>query len=111
MACVIGIDVGSQSVKAVVADDRGRSLATASSPCTMQHPAAGWAEQDPRDWTQALIGAVREARTQAGLGRDDVTMIGIACQVDGLVALDAQLQVVRPAIIWLDRRATDQSDA
>ena len=111
MACVIGIDVGSQSVKAVVADDRGRPLATASSPCAMQHPAAGWAEQRPGDWTQALIAAVREARTQAGLGRDDVTMIGLACQVDGLVALDAQLEAVRPAIIWLDRRATEQSDA
>ena len=111
MGCVIGIDVGSQSVKAVVADDQGRALATASAPCTMHHPAAGWAEQDPADWTTALIAAVRRARTDAGLCRDDITMLGLACQVDGLVALDAQLRPVRPAIIWLDRRATDQSAA
>jgi xylulokinase len=109
MGCVIGVDVGSQSVKAVVADDRGRALATASAPCTMRHPAGGWAEQDPEDWTRALIAAVRQARTGAGLGRDDITMLGLACQVDGLVALDANLRPVRAAIIWLDRRATEQS--
>src|SRR4051794_26650920 len=111
MGCVIGVDVGSQSVKAVVADDQGRALATASAPCTMRHPAGGWAEQDPGDWTRALIAAVRQARTSAGLGRDDVTMLGLACQVDGLVALDVRLRPVRPAIIWLDRRATEQSAA
>ncbi|WP_028064102.1 xylulokinase [Solirubrobacter soli] len=111
MGCVIGVDVGSQSVKAVVADDEGRALATASAPCTMRHPAGGWAEQDPSDWTGALIDAVRQARTSAGLGRDDITMLGLACQVDGLVALDAQLRAIRPAIIWLDRRADGQSAA
>jgi xylulokinase len=111
MGCVIGVDVGSQSVKAVVADDQGRALAAASAPCTMRHPAGGWAEQDPEDWTRALIAAVRQARTGAGLGRDDITMIGLACQVDGLVALDRELRPVRPAIIWLDRRATAQSAA
>ena len=111
MGCVIGVDVGSQSVKAVVADDEGRALATASAPCTMRHPAGGWAEQDPSDWTRALTAAVRQARTSAGLGRDDITMLGLACQVDGLVALDKDLRPVRPAIIWLDRRATDQSAA
>jgi xylulokinase len=111
MGCVIGVDVGSQSVKAVVADDEGRALATASAPCTMHHPAGGWAEQDPADWTRALVSAVRQARTGAGLGRDDITMVGLACQVDGLVALDKDLAPVRPAIIWLDRRATRQSGA
>ena len=100
MGCVIGVDVGSQSLKAVVADAEGRALATASA----RPPGAGWAEQDPEDWTRALIAAA----PGAGLGRDDVTMLGLAYQVDGLVALDARL---RPAIIWLDRRATDQSAA
>src|SRR3954454_19306052 len=109
MGCVIGVDVGSQSVKAVVADDQGRALATASAPCTMHHPAGGWAEQDPADWTPALIAVVRAARAGARPGRDDITMLALACQVDGLVALDAGLRPVRPAIIWLDRRATEQS--
>src|SRR3954469_15395292 len=105
MPCVIGADVGSQSVKAVVADEDGTALATASAPCAMSHPAGGWAEQDPDHWLDALAVAVREARARAELGPHDVTMLGLACQVDGLVALDADLNPLRPAIIWLDRRA------
>src|SRR3954469_21533211 len=111
MPCVIGVDVGSQSVKAVVADEDGTALATASAPCAMSHPAGGWAEQDPEHWRRALALAVRKARAQAGVGRDDVGMLGLACQVDGLVALHGNLKPLRPAIIWLDRRATTQSEA
>src|SRR3954452_21912928 len=111
MPCVIGVDVGSQSVKAVLADEGGTALATASAPWSMSHPAGGWAEQDPAHWRDAFCQAVREARERAGVAKEDVVMLGLACQVDGLVALDAQLEPLRPAIIWLDRRATAQSDA
>jgi xylulokinase len=111
MPCVIGIDVGSQSVKSVLVDDEGTALATASAPCAMSHPAGGWAEQDPEHWEQALAQTVREVREQAGVGREDVAMLGLACQVDGLVAMDERLRPLRPGVIWLDRRATRQSDA
>jgi xylulokinase len=111
MGCVIGIDVGSQSVKSVLVDDEGAILATASAPCPMSHPASGWAEQDPAHWEQALAQTVREVREQAGVGREDVAMLGLACQVDGLVAMDDRLRPLRPGIIWLDRRATRQTDA
>ena len=111
MPCVIGIDVGSQSVKSVLVDDEGRALAVASAPCAMSHPAGGWAEQDPEHWERALAQTVREVREQAGVGREDVAMLGLACQVDGLVAMDDRLRPLRPGIIWLDRRATRQSDA
>jgi xylulokinase len=77
----------------------------------MSHPAGGWAEQDPEHWEQALAQTVREVREQAGVGREDVVMLGLACQVDGLVAMDERLRPLRPGIIWLDRRATRQSDA
>ncbi len=111
MGCVIGIDVGSQSVKALALDEGGRTLGQGSAPCAMAHPASGWAEQDPAAWRTALGAAVRGARESAGLGRDDVEMLGLACQVDGVVALDPTLRELRPAIIWLDRRATAQCDA
>ncbi len=111
MACVVGVDVGSQSVKAVVSDETGTALATASAPCTMSHPAGGWAEQDPAHWRRAMALAVRQACARADVHRDDITMLGLACQVDGLVALDEHREPLRPAIIWLDRRATSQSDA
>jgi xylulokinase len=108
---VIGIDVGSQSVKALVADERGAVLATASAPLTMTHPQDGWAEQDPGAWEGAIAGAVRAACDAADVAGADVRMLGLACQVDGLVALDASLRPMRPAIIWLDRRASAQTDA
>jgi xylulokinase len=76
----------------------------------MSHPAGGWAEQDPADWERAMAAAVREVRARAGVRAEEVAMIGLACQVDGLVALGHGLRPLRPAIIWLDRRATRQSD-
>lgn len=111
MASVIGIDVGSQSVKALVVDEDGNAVASASAPCRMSHPASGWAEQNPADWEHALAEAVGAARAQAGIAANDVTMLGLACQVDGLVAIDHRLRALRPGIIWLDRRATAQTDA
>ena len=110
MTYVVGIDVGSQSVKSVLVDELGATVATASSPCDTSYPASGWAEQDPRRWEQAVTEAVRELRSAAGIGATEIAMLALACQVDGLVALDRNLRPLRPAIIWLDRRATAQSD-
>jgi xylulokinase len=109
MPHVIGIDVGSQSVKAVLVDDEGTAVADATVPCDTAYPASGWAEQDPRAWERALARSVRELRSRAAIASTDVTMLALACQVDGLVALDQNLRPLRPAIIWLDRRATRQS--
>jgi xylulokinase len=109
MGYMIGIDVGSQSVKAVLVDDQGAALFDASAPCETSYPASGWAEQDPVGWERALAQAVRELRLKAGVGATEVTMLALACQVDGLVALGEDLRPLRPAIIWLDRRATRQS--
>jgi xylulokinase len=109
MGHVIGIDVGSQSVKAVLFDDAGAPIAEASAPCEMSHPCSGWAEQDPAAWERGIAQTVRELRARAALGPTEVEVLALACQVDGLVAVDERLRALRPAIIWLDRRATDQS--
>jgi xylulokinase len=109
MAYAIGIDVGSQSVKAVLFDDAGTAIEEAGAPCEMSHPSSGWAEQDPVAWERGIARAVRTLRERAGVGARDVAMLALACQVDGLVAVDDHLRALRPAIIWLDRRATEQS--
>ena len=111
MSYVIGVDVGSQSVKALVVDRDGNDVASASSPCEMIHPASGWAEQRPEDWERALAEAVRGALANARVRGSEIQMIGLASQVDGLVPLDERLRPLRPAIIWLDRRAARQSQA
>jgi xylulokinase len=102
---VIGVDVGSQSVKAALLDPDGTTMATAGQPCAMKHPRAGWAEQDPAEWERALAGAVRAVTGAAGIRPAEVTHLGMACQVDGVVAVDDRLEPLRHAIIWLDRRA------
>ena len=110
MAYAIGIDVGSQSVKAVLFDEEGAAIEEASAPCEMTHPRSGWAEQDPAAWERGIAQTVRTVRERAGVGPREVAMLALASQVDGLVAMDEHLRPLRPAIIWLDRRATEQSD-
>ena len=106
---LMGIDVGSQGVKGVLCDPTGCPLGTASEPCSFFHSASGWAEQDPRQWRQGVAAVVHKLTRQHDINASAVSHIAMACQVDGLVALDDQLRPLRPAIIWLDRRATSQA--
>jgi xylulokinase len=108
---VIGLDVGSQSVKGVLLGPGGTVVATARYGCEMRHRASGWAEQDPADWRLALTAVVRELLARSGIARADVGCLGLASQVDGVVPVDAELRPLRDAVIWLDRRATAQADA
>ncbi len=108
MRYVIGVDVGSQSIKAVLVDDSGSVTATAAAPLTMHHAGSGCAEQSPADWVSQLTSAVREVTARA---HGDVEAIGLASQVDGVVPVDAKLSPLHDAIIWLDRRAVAQATA
>jgi xylulokinase len=110
MGHIIGIDVGSQSVKGILCAPDGQPMRTAAHPCAMVHPASGWSDQDPGEWRRGMAAVVRDLLRTGGLARADVSHVGVACQVDGVVALDAALLPLRPAIIWLDRRATVQAD-
>jgi xylulokinase len=111
MGYLIGADIGSQSVKVVLLDPDGTTVATAGRPCQMRHPAAGWAEQDPAQWRAGLAESVRDVVTAAGINAADVSHLGLASQVDGVVPVSAALEPLAPAIIWLDRRASAEADA
>ena len=74
----------------------------------MTHQHDGWAEQDPQTYCTALRDAVRAAT--AGIEPTRVVAMGLGSQVDGVVACDADGEPLRPAIIWLDKRATEQCD-
>jgi xylulokinase len=106
---LIGIDVGSQSVKGVLCGPDGTPRASAAHPCGMTHPASGWAEQDPAEWYAGICAVVRTLLGTAAIPPSEVTHIGLACQVDGVVAVDSKLRPLRPAIIWLDKRAVTQA--
>lgn len=107
MGHLIGIDAGSQSIKGVLVDPAGKVVATAAAPLTMAHPRSGWAEQDPHTWESAVEAVVRDLTRQSADA--EVMALGLACQVDGVVACDVYGRALRPAIIWLDRRATAQT--
>jgi xylulokinase len=108
VSLVLGVDVGSQSIKAVIVDEAGDVVSSGSAPLTMVHEHDGWADQDPHAFCTALRDAVRAA-TQ-GVAADEIVALGLGSQVDGVVACDADGTPLRRAIIWLDKRATKQCD-
>jgi xylulokinase len=108
VSLVLGVDVGSQSIKAVIVDQEGRVVSCGTAPLTMVHEHDGWAEQDPYAYCTALRDAVRAATRD--VQADQVVAMGLGSQVDGVVVCDAVGAPLRAAIIWLDKRATDECD-
>lgn len=107
---LLGIDVGTSSVKAVIFDPHdGRLIAAAAHEVPMHHPAPDRAEQDPADWWNAAVIAVRRARTAANGA--DISAIGLCGQMHGFAPLDANHQPIQRAIIWADQRSAAESAA
>ncbi len=106
---VLGIDVGTGGTRAVIIDEVGRVIASA----TEEHepfasPKIGWAEQRPDDWWRATGLAVRKALAGANLRGEHISCVGFSGQMHGAVMLDAAGEVVRPALIWCDVRTEPQ---
>ena len=100
MECVIGVDLGTTSLKAVLLTVDGQRLAETAAPYPTQRPAPGLAEQDPHDWWRLMMDALRGFE---GLGT--VRALCITSQVNTHVFVDAALNVLHPAIVWQDGRA------
>ena len=98
MTALVGLDVGTTGVKALAISADGEVLARAEEEYPLSTPRPGWAEQDPEDWWRAT------ERALAALGVADVAGIGLSGQMHGLVALDGDGHVLRPAILWNDQR-------
>jgi xylulokinase len=108
---VLGIDVGTGGTRAVVVDESGRILGSATEEhAAFASPQPGWAEQDPRDWWRAAALAVRGALKNANLSGDAIACVGFSGQMHGAVILDEAGEVIRPALIWCDQRTQAQSD-
>jgi xylulokinase len=106
---LLGIDLGSSSVKASVIDgESGKCLATAFSPSDEMKIIAlkpGWAEQDTEIWWANLKSAINDCNHKLGTKKDKIGAIGISYQMHGLVAVDKNNKVLRNSIIWCDSRA------
>ncbi|WP_036876644.1 xylulokinase [Xylanibacter oryzae] len=106
---LLGIDVGSSSVKAsLVNADTGKCAASAFFPdreAPITAVKAGWAEQDPQMWWDNFKLALAKCMDETGAKADDIKAIGISYQMHGLVCVDKDQNVLRPSIIWCDSRA------
>ncbi|KAI8476673.1 MAG: hypothetical protein J3K34DRAFT_516264 [Monoraphidium minutum] len=106
---VIGVDGGTESLRAGVFDVQGRPLAFASSPYPTTYPQPSWAEQHPDDWWAALGEAVRAAVAEAGIAPSDVAALSVDTTCCTVVALDAAGAPLRPALLWMDMRSAAQA--
>jgi xylulokinase len=106
---LLGLDVGTTGVKALLVDRTGKVVSEAVSEYPMSSPQPLWAEQDPEDWWQATVRSVKQALGKSSHPR--VAAIGLTGQMHGLVLLDDKGKVIRPCIMWNDQRSAPQCAA
>ena len=110
MKHVLGIDVATTATKAVLVDERGAVIASASAEYPFEVPRPLWAEQQPALWWKAAQTAVPAALSAGGVSGADVAAVGLTGQMHGLVLLDAAGEVLRPAILWNDQRTGEECE-
>ena len=107
MRYYIGIDLGTSSCKGILTDAKAKIIRTASREYDVFYPRSGWSEQNPEDWLKA----VNEILAELSEGvKDDVYGISFGGQMHGLVMLDENDRVIRPAILWNDGRTAKETE-
>ena len=105
----VGVDIGTQSLKAVVCDEALSVRGEASVAYEPSFPRPGWAEQDPKLWEDALGPAIAGALSGANTRPGDVKALGVAGQLDGCIPVASDGSALGPALIWMDRRAVAET--
>ena len=109
-ALFLGLDCGTQGTKALILDSRsGTVLGRGAAPHSLISGANGCREQDPAQWLQACTSATRQALQAAGVDGRQVLGVGVCGQQHGLVLLDDQGQVLRPAKLWCDTQSSAEN--
>ena len=108
--CVIGVDGGTEGIRAGVFDLTGNALAFATTPYETVFPQPGWAEQRPEDWWESLGQSVRRAVQSAGIRPSDVAAIAVDTTCCSVVALDSAGRPLRPSLIWMDVRSQSEAN-
>ena len=107
---LLGVDGGTEGLRAGIFDVFGTPLAYASTSYPTQFPAPSWAEQDPNDWWDALGKSVRKAISDSGISVDQIAAMAVDTTCCSVVALDDSGNPVRPALIWMDVRSAEQAE-
>lgn len=104
----IGIDLGTSAIKIIMMNDKGQVVGSVSRTCTSSFPHQGWSEQDPLQWYELACDGLRELTE--GFDVSGIKAMAIAGQMHGLVCLDENDDIIRPAILWNDGRTGDITD-
>ena len=107
---LLGIDLSTTGAKALLIDRRGNVVSTATTPLNLFTPHPLWSEQDPHEWWEATVNSIRQVLAAVKGSTDSVAAIGLTGQMHGLVLLDDEGQVLRPAILWNDQRCGAECD-
>src|SRR6478609_8529803 len=111
---LLGLDIGSSSVKALLVNvEDGSTVAATQSPAEEMQifsPQSGWAEQDPEMWWSHSVLSIKSCLKKAGISPSDVCAIGISYQMHGLVIVGKDHKPLRSSIIWCDSRAAGIGD-
>ena len=104
----VGIDLGTSSVKVSLLDGRGNIIASATEKYPLYTPREGYNEQNPDDWWEQTVVALKKLDQKAGL--KGVKAVSFSGQMHGMVCLDKDDKVIRPALLWNDQRTEKQTD-
>lgn len=109
MSYLLGIDAGTSGIKVVILDENGKIHGTGYHECDVYSPYPGWAEQNPKDWWKACSEAAKEAVKNCDKP-ESIAGIGLSGQMQGVVCLDKSNEPLCNCIIWLDQRATKETE-
>ena len=104
----IGVDLGTSAVKLLLMDEKGNILNVVSKEYPLYFPNPGWSEQPPEAWYEKSVEGIKELI--AGVDASKVAGISFGGQMHGLVILDENDEVIRPAILWNDGRTIEEND-
>lgn len=104
----IGVDLGTSAVKLLLMDEKGDIKKIVSKEYPLYFPHPGWSEQHPEDWFTQSVEGIKELTSECD--KSQVAGISFGGQMHGLVILDKDDQVIRPAILWNDGRTTEETD-
>jgi xylulokinase len=107
---LLGIDLSTSTAKALIINIQGQVIGVGSTPLSVSTPKPLWSEQDPEAWWQGTIASIRQVLEKTGVSSSQIAAIGLTGQMHGLVVLDENGKVLRPAVLWNDQRTGEQCD-
>jgi sugar (pentulose or hexulose) kinase len=107
---LLGIDFGTGGARVGIFDPEGTPLVFSERGYTLKHPRPGWAGQDPDEWWSCLVAAVKGAIEESSISPEDIAGISVDAMSSTVLAMDENDRHLRPAIMWMDVRSSEQAD-